>query len=138
MPAKYTLEIITPERIFFKGDVESVIIPAPDGYMSIQRMHEPMVIALKVGEMKLNIGGKWKECTTSSGFVEIRPDETIIFSQAVEWPEEIDIRRAQEAKEEAEESLRQRQSYQEYMQSQISLARAMVRLRVGRRNRNLE
>ena len=138
MPAKYTLEIITPERIFFKGDVESVIIPTPDGYMSIQRMHEPMVVALNIGEMKLNIDGKWKECTTSSGFAEIRPDETIIFSQAVEWPEEIDIRRAQEAKEEAEESLRQKQSYQEYMQSQVSLARAMVRLRVGRRNRNLD
>jgi F-type H+-transporting ATPase subunit epsilon len=56
----------------------------------------------------------------------------------VEWPEEIDMRRAQEAKEQAEERMRQKQSYQEYMQNQIALARAMVRLRVGRRNRNLD
>ena len=49
MPAKYMLEIITPERIFFRGEVESVIIPTPDGYMSIQRMHEPMVAAIKIG-----------------------------------------------------------------------------------------
>ncbi|MGI5849239.1 MAG: ATP synthase F1 subunit epsilon [Christensenellales bacterium] len=138
MPAKYTLEIITPERIFFHGEVESVIIPTPDGYMSIQKMHEPMVAAIKVGDMKLNIDGEWRECTTSSGFVEVRPNETIIFSQAVEWPEEIDIRRAQEAKERAEDRLRQKQSYQEYMQSQIALARAMVRLRVGRRRENLD
>ena len=138
MPAKYTLEIITPERIFFRGEVESVVIPTPDGYMSIQKMHEPMVAAVSVGDMKLNIDGEWSECTTSFGFVEVRPDETIIFSQAVEWPDEIDIKRAQEAKERAEEQLRQKQSYQEYMQSQISLARAMVRLRVGRRNRNLD
>ncbi len=138
MPAKYMLEIITPERIFFKGDVESVIIPTSDGYMSIQRMHEPMVIVLSIGVMKLNIDGQWRECTTSSGFVEIRPDETIIFSQAVEWPEEIDIRRAQEAREQAEERMRQKQSYQEYMQNQVALARAMVRLRVGRRNKNLD
>ncbi len=138
MPAKYMLEIITPERIFFKGDVESVIIPTSDGYMSIQRMHEPMVIVLSIGVMKLNIDGVWKECTTSSGFVEIRPDETIIFSQAVEWPEEIDLRRAQEAKELAEERMRQQQSYQEYMQNQIALARAMVRLRVGRRSQNID
>ena len=139
MPAKYTLEIITPERIFFKGEVQSVIIPTTDGFMSIQRMHEPMVAAIKVGEMKLQMAdGKWKECSTTAGFVEVRPDETIIFSQAVEWPEEIDLRRAQEAKERAEEQLRQKQSYQEYMQSQITLARAMVRLRVGRRNRNLQ
>ncbi len=138
MPAKYNLEIITPERTFFEGDVESVIVPTSDGYMSIWKMHEPMVIVLSIGVMKLQIGGEWKECTTSSGFVEIRPDKTVIFSQAVEWPYEIDIRRAQEAKEQAEESMRQKQSYQEYMQSQIALARAMVRLRVGRRNQNLD
>jgi F-type H+-transporting ATPase subunit epsilon len=138
MPAKYNLEIITPERTFFNGEVESVIIPTSDGYMSIWKMHEPMVIALSIGVMKLSIDGEWKECTTSAGFAEIRPDETVIFSQAVEWPEEIDIRRAQEAKEQAEERMRQKQSYQEYMQNQISLARAMVRLRVGRRNQNLD
>jgi F-type H+-transporting ATPase subunit epsilon len=138
MPAKYNLEIITPERTFFDGEVESVIIPTSDGYMSIQRMHEPMVIVLSIGVMKLEIDGKWSECTTSSGFVEIRPDETVIFSQAVEWPEEIDMRRAQEAKEQAEERMRQKQSYQEYMQNQVALARAMVRLRVGRRGKNLD
>lgn len=138
MPANYMLEIITPEREFFHGEVESVIIPTPDGQMSIQRMHEPMVAALSVGEMKLCIGGEWAVCTTSEGFVEVRPDETIIFSQAVEWPEEIDMMRAQEAKERAEERLRQQQSRQEYMRSQISLARAMVRLRVGRKNQNID
>ena len=138
MPANYMLEIITPEREFFHGEVESVIIPTPDGLMSIQRLHEPMVAALIVGEMKLCIGGEWAVCTTSEGFVEVRPDETIIFSQAVEWPDEIDIKRAQEAKERAEEQMRQQQSRQEYMRSQISLARAMVRLRVGRKNKNFD
>ena len=102
-------------------------------------MHEPMVAALKIGEMKLQMeDGEWQSCITSSGFVEVRPDETIIFSQTVEWPDEIDLRRAQEAKERAQERMRQKKSYQEYMQNQISLARAMVRLRVGRKNRNLE
>ena len=138
MPANYMLEIITPEREFYKGEVESVIIPTPDGQMSIQRMHEPMVAALGVGEMKLCIEGEWSVCTTSEGFVEVRPDETIIFSQAVEWPSEIDMKRAQEAKERAEERMRQEHSRQEYMRSQISLARAMVRLRVGKKNQNLD
>ena len=138
MPAKFMLEIITPERAFFHGEVESVILPTADGYMSVQKMHEPMVAAITVGDMRILVDGQWKQCTTSEGFVEVRPDETIIFSQAVEWPEEIDLRRAQEAKERAEERLRQSRSYQEYMQSQISLARAMVRLRVGRKSQNLD
>lgn len=139
MPAIYRLEIITPERSFFKGDIQSVIVPSSDGFMSIQRMHEPMVSALQEGEMKIQMeDGEWQSCFTSSGFVEVRPDETIIFSQSVEWPEEIDLRRAQEERERAEEQLRQKKSYQEYMQNQVALARAMVRLRVGRKNRNLE
>ncbi len=138
MPAKYMLEVITPERMFFRGEVESVILPTPDGSMSIQKMHEPMVAAINIGTMKLLVDGEWLECTTSEGFVEVRPDETIIFSQTAEWPNEIDIRRAQEAKERAEERLRQSQSHQEYMQNQIALARAMVRLRAGRRSRNLD
>lgn len=138
MPAKFMLEIITPERAFFRGEVESVVFPTADGYMSVQKMHEPMVAAITVGDMRILADGQWKQCTISEGFMEVRPDEVIIFSQAVEWPHEIDLRRAQEAKERAEERLRQRRSYQEYMQSQISLARAMVRLRVGRKSQNLD
>ena len=138
MPAKYTLEIITPERTVFSGEVESVIVPTPDGFLSIQKMHEPMVCALSIGPMRLNIDGEWRECTAAEGFVEVRPDETIIFAQSAEWPEEIDMMRAQEARERAEERLRQKQSYQEYMQNQIALARAMVRLRVGRKRQNLD
>lgn len=134
MPAKYPLEIITPEKVFFSGEVESVIVPTPDGYLGIQRNHEPMVIALKIGRMEINIDGDWKKCTASEGFIEIRPDRTIIFSQAVEWPEEIDLRRAQEAKEAAEERLRQNLSAKEYVQSKIALQRAMVRLQVGRKH----
>lgn len=138
MPAKYQLEIITPERTVFSGEVESVIVPTPDGFLSIQKMHEPMVCALSIGLLRLNIDGEWRECSTSEGFVEVRPDETLIFAQAAEWPEEIDMIRAKEAKERAEARLRERQSYQEYMQNQIALARAMVRLRVGRKKQNLD
>jgi F-type H+-transporting ATPase subunit epsilon len=134
MPSNYPLEIITPERVFFSGEVESVIVPTPDGLLGIQRKHEPMVIALEIGQMKINVAGEWKRCTTSEGFIEIRPDKTLIFSQAVEWPEEIDLKRAQDAKDAAEERLRQKLSYQEYRQSQIALQRAMVRLQVGRKH----
>ena len=101
--------------------------------MSVWKGHEPIVIAIAVGLIKINVDGEWSECTTSEGFMEVRPDKTQIFAQAVEWPEEIDLKRAQEAAERAKEKLRQKQSYTEHKQSQIALARAMVRMRVGRR-----
>jgi F-type H+-transporting ATPase subunit epsilon len=138
VPAKYKLEIITPERIFFEGMVESVIIPSEDGFMSVQKGHEPLVTAIDIGMIKINVDGKWMEASTSEGFMEVRPDETLIFAQAVEWPAEIDVNRAKEAAERAKEKLRQKKSWSEHKQSQISLARAMVRMRVGRKNRNMD
>ena len=138
MPSKFKLEIITPERTFYSGDVESIVIPTPDGQMGIWKGHEPIAAAIEIGVVKLLIDGKWVECATSEAFMEVRPDETLIFAQSMEWPEEIDVVRAQAAKERAEERLRQQRSYQDYMQSKISLARAMTRLKVGRRPANLD
>lgn len=66
----------------------------------------------------------------SDGFIEVRPDETIVFSQAVEWPEEINERRAKEAKERAEEQLRRNRSVAEYRLNRMALQRAFARLRV--------
>jgi F-type H+-transporting ATPase subunit epsilon len=138
MSAEYKVEIITPEKKFFEGMVESVIIPSIDGYMSILKGHEPLVAAVSVGTIKILHEGKWLEVSSSEGFMEVRPDETLIFAQTAEWPHEIDINRAKEAAERAKEKMRQKKSWTEYRQNQVALARAMVRLRVGRKNRNIE
>ena len=138
MPAKFLVEILTPERSFFCGEVESLIVLASDGYMSVQRMHRPEVVAVVPGPVRLLEDGHWRECSVSAGFLEIRPDETILFATTAEWPEEIDIARAERAKQRAEEKLRQRKSEEEYRQSHIALARAMARLKVGRKRLNLE
>lgn len=137
MPASFLAEILTPERSFFCGEVESIILNTPDGQMSIQRMHEPVVVAVEPGIVRLMIGGKWEECSVSMGFLEVRPDETILFCSTAEWPDEIDLMRAQRALERAEENLRQRRSAREYHENQIALARAMARLKVGRKNPNI-
>ena len=130
MAKPYPLEIITPERQFYKGDVEAVVIDTPDGKRGVLANHTPMIIALNVGEVDIKTDGKWKQCFSSEGFMEILPDKVLIMAQVVEWPEEIDARRAQEAKDRAEERLRQKQSLREYHATMSSLARAMARLRI--------
>ncbi|MDP2892555.1 MAG: ATP synthase F1 subunit epsilon [Bacillota bacterium] len=130
----YRLDILTPERKFFSGDVEALIYHIADGEICILKGHMPMVTALEIGAIRIKQGGKWREAAASEGFVEVRPDQTLIFAQAVEWPEEIDVRRAKAALEMAEEQLRQKKSMLEYRQSEISLARAMARLRVTNQN----
>lgn len=128
----FHLEILTPERQFYDGGVEELIVDTPDGQRGILPGHTPMVFSLAVGEVKLKIGGEFKTCFNGEGFLEIRPDKVVLMSQVVEWPEEIDVRRAQEAKRRAEEQMRQRQSLQEYHSTMSSLARAMARLKIKR------
>lgn len=128
----FHLEILTPERQFYDGGVEELIVETPDGQRGILRGHTPMVFSVTVGEAKLKIDGEFKICFTGEGFLEIRPDKAVLMSQVVEWPEEIDVRRAQEAKRRAEEQMRQRQSLQEYHSTMSSLARAMARLKIKR------
>ena len=127
--SKFLLEIITPEKQFFKGEVESINIPSLGGACTIMAGHQPMVFATEPGMITIVEEGRTREAFMSEGFIEVRPDETIAFSEAVEWPEDIDERRAKEAKERAEEMLRRNRSAAEYKLNRIALQRAFARLR---------
>ena len=127
---KFYLEIITPEKVFFCGEVESVNIPSIGGACTVMAGHQPMVFATEPGTISITADGQTREAFMSEGFIEVRPDETIAFSQAVEWPEDIDERRAEEAKERAEEMVRRNRSAAEYKLNRLALQRAFARLRV--------
>ena len=126
----FKLEVLTPKREFYSGDVEAVTIVLDDGEMTILRDHEPMLAALEIGEMRIKTEEGWRSAFASQGFVEVRPDETLIFVQACEWPEDIDEARAEETRQRAAEAMRQKLSIIESKESQAALARAMTRLRV--------
>jgi len=131
MPKLFNLKIITPEREFFDGDVEAVSANAPDGNVMVLADHAPMIMPVKVGNIGIKKDGKWETSVNSEGFMEVRHEGVLVFVQACEHPEEIDARRAEEAKRRAEEQMRQKQSMSEYKQSKIALARAMARLQIG-------
>lgn len=129
----FGLKIIASDRVFYEGRCRQIIIPAPDGEKGILPNHENMVIAVNVGDARMEVEkGKWVDIAVGAGFMEIVNNRVTMLVDTAERPEEIDIRRAEEAKERAEEQLRQRQSIQEYYHSQASLARAMNRLKVSK------
>ena len=132
---KFHFEIMTPERQFFKEDVQAVTVECVDGQLTVLAGHQPMVAALAVGEVRILSDEGWKEAFNSEGFLEVRPDRVLMFSQACEWPEEIDVNRAKEALERAQARLKEKETLCEYMHTQISIARAMMRLRLGRNNK---
>ena len=128
--ATFKLEILTPKRQFFTDDVTSVTVTLPDGEMTVLAHHAPLLASLEVGYVKINTGDEIKTAYSAEGFIEIRPDEVLIFTQECEWPDEIDAHRAEEEKEAAEEQMRQKQSLIEYKQTRLALSKAMARLRV--------
>ena len=129
----FGLKIIASDRVFYEGRCRQIIIPAPDGEKGILPNHENMVIAVNVGDARMEVEkGKWVDIAVGAGFMEIVNNRVTMLVDTAERPEEIDIRRAEEAKERAEEQLRQKQSIQEYYHSQASLARAMNRLKVSK------
>lgn len=133
MTNTFTLEILTPDRQFFVGEAEAMVLPILDGQYGVQPGHEPVVTAIEPGELKYKVDGVWHVASVSTGFAEIMPDYAILLVAACERPEEIDLRRAEAARERAEERLRQHGSIQQYHSSQAALARALARLKTARK-----
>ena len=132
MAGTFYLEIVTPERQFFTGDAEALILPSVDGEIGVYPGHEPAVTAVEPGELRYKAGGRWEPAAVGAGFAEINQDRVILLVGFAEHPEEIDRKRAEAARERAEERLRQKQSIHEYYHSKAALARAMARLKTRR------
>ena len=128
----FSLKIISSDKIFYEGPCQYLIVPAPDGQKGVLPHHENMVIAVDPGELHFKTqDGEWVTAAVSMGFAEIMNNRVSVLVNTAEQPEDIDVKRAEEAKERAEERLRQKQSIQEYHLSQASLARAMARLKAS-------
>jgi len=130
MAKLFNVKILTPERVFYDGDVEAITLSAPDGKITVLADHTPFVMPVAVGTISLKTDGQWTDSVNSEGFLEVHHQGVLVFVQTCEHPEEIDIRRAEDARLRAEEMMRQRQSISEFKQSKIALARAMARLRI--------
>ena len=128
----FYLKVIACDRVFFEGRCQQVTLPLFDGQQAIQAHHENMVFSVEVGELVIQKeDGTTITGVTGTGFAQMINNRATVIVDTCEYPEEIDVRRAKEAKERAEEQLRQKQSIEEYHMSKASLARAMARLKAG-------
>ena len=130
MSHTYLLDILTPERLFFSGQVEALTVYAHDGSITTLAGHAPLITPLEAGSLQIKTDGQWKEAFHAEGFMDVTRTGVVVFVQSCEWPENIDPHRAMEAKIRAEEKLRQKQSIKEHQLSQLALTRAMARLRI--------
>ena len=116
MADTFGLEIYASNKLAFAGRAKTLTIPAVDGEQAFLAQHENIVAAIIPGEMRFEEADGTKHVlAVSSGFVEMINNRVKLFCLTAESPEEIDIRRAQEAKERAEEQMRQKQSIQQHL-----------------------
>lgn len=133
----FHLEILASDRPFYNGPCEMLVFPAIDGEQGVLPRHEETVTSTVAGEMRYKVDGEWHYAAISRGFIEIMPQNVTLLCDTVERPEEIDQRRAEEAKERAQERLRQKQSIREYYLTQAALNRALSRLKVKSRIKHI-
>ena len=129
--SKFYVKIISSNRIFYEGFCHCLIIPAVDGEQAIMAHHEETIIAVQNGGMRMQKeeGGEWSYAVLGKGFCMAANNRVTVLADTVERPEEVDVNRAKEALERAQERLRQKQSIQEYHTTQAALARALTRLK---------
>ncbi len=126
----FFLQILASDKVFYKGQCQKLIIPLEDGQKEVLPHHEDMVIAVTIGEMQLmDESGQWIHGVVGNGFVQIINNRVTLLVDTAEHPADIDERRAEEARERAEEQLRQSKSIQEHSHFEASLARSLARLR---------
>ena len=126
----FSLKILASDRVFFDGRCKMVILPAADGQLGVLANHGDMVVALKMGEMRIQKEDEtWETALIGKGVMQDINNRMTILTEFAEHPDEIDEKRALDAKKRAEEQLRQKQSIQEYHHSKAALSRALARLK---------
>ena len=126
----FTLQIISPTRIFFDEEVDMVEMRTTEGEIGVLAGHIPLTAIVEPGVVKIHQEGKVREAALLDGFVEIRGNKVTVLAEACEWPEEIDLDRADRAKERAEERLRSKTPETDILRAETALQRALARIHV--------
>ena len=122
------LKVITPEKQFYEGEVAMVELTTTEGQIGIYPNHIPLTAVVAPGLLKIHEKGEVKKTSLMAGFITIMPDLVTIMAEVAEWPEEIDFKRAEEARTRAERRLSSNDADLDVLRAEMALKRALVRL----------
>ncbi|MBQ8319142.1 MAG: ATP synthase F1 subunit epsilon [Lachnospiraceae bacterium] len=124
------VKIMAPDRVFYEGQVSFIEFNTTEGILGIYPKHIPMTVVISPGVLKIvEENGETKEAALLSGFAEVLGDSITMLAESVEWPDEIDIKRAEEAKIRAERRLKD--DSQDLNRAELALKRSVVRMQLG-------
>lgn len=130
-------KIVTPEKTVYESEVDQATLPVLDGQVTILPNHRSYIAALKPGEIMIKVGGDEILMATSGGFIEFQNNTLVVLADTAEAAEEIDVKRAEEARKRAEELKKEKVSMDEmeYAKVSASIEKESARIRVARRHR---
>jgi F-type H+-transporting ATPase subunit epsilon len=132
LPTSIELQIVVPDRAIVKEQVDEVEIPGVDGYFGVLPGHTPLLAGLSVGELWYRKGQEKTYLAIAYGFAEVLPDKVTILAQLAERADEIDLERAERARERALGRL-EGKSDADYARARIAMMKSLTRLQVASR-----
>ena len=128
----FKLEIVTPKKVVFSGEVTSFSAPGVVGGFQVLKNHAPLLSSIDVGEVKLiDVAGIESHYATSGGVVEVHDNKVIMLAETAERSDEIDVVRAQAARDRARKLLAEKKSEIDVDRARLAMFRALNRLKVA-------
>ncbi len=128
------LEIVTPERLAYQDEVDSVVLPGSEGELGVLPHHAPLVSTLGAGELRLRKGGEEESFAIVGGFLQVLPDKVVVMAETADMASEIDLEKAQEARRKAEQTLESGfVEGADLSAARAALQAALIRIRVAER-----
>lgn len=127
---KFALKVMCPDRTFFEGEADMVEMNTTEGYIGVYPGHIPIATVLAPGILVIHNDGESKRAALHSGFARISPEDIMILAEVAEWPDEIDLNRAEEAKVRAERRLSGTESGIDIKRAEAALKRSLTRISI--------
>ena len=128
---KFKVEIITPDRVFFTGEADMIEFNTGDGQIGVYKNHIPLTTVLEPGVVVIHNDDQQKVAAVHAGFAEILGEKVTILAELAEWPDEIDINRAEAAKQRAEDRIAAKSETLDLKRAEYALHRGLTRIDVA-------
>ena len=128
MADMFKLQVVTPDKEFYAGEVSMVELTTTEGQIGVYANHIPLTAIVAPGVLRIHEASEVKKAALHEGFIEILPDEIKILAEVAEWPDEIDVRRAEEARIRAERRIKDNAAETDTLRAELALKRALTRL----------
>lgn len=128
MADMFKLEIVTPDKVFYQGEASMVELTTTEGDIGIYADHIPLTAIVAPGVLKIHEAGGIEKASLISGFIQVLPKAVTVMAEVAEWPGEIDVNRAEEARIRAERRLKENMTDTDTLRAEMALKRALARI----------